>query len=532
MHALEYKILTIFKKDPEKEFSTTDIVKEVFEREYGQIKEALVSGFPDNESRKTAQQRKGELHRKILYHLNKLVTDEILKISKVEAKGEKHFMLALAPGEYVIEKRQHKILISKPEIPSIPIDVYEEKKIIKKYDKESWVSRLNAVLIQPQQHRDLTYISSLISKVFSYINDAIGIYRFAEIIEKNSAGHMQNFLHKLSIDCQDYNKEASILLELGQTSDQLKIIEFLESYAQLNPDKIHIVFSLNPQELQKNRKTIEAAVRLFASQKRKINIVNRQLHSSPYIIGKAGTYTFNDAEWELLRKEKIQEEMMVCSQISLLVDVYRFYKNYASAQEFRNMIMKAAKTLLVSNRIQRTNASHYFLELNKIIEPYASAFYFLSQNTIRFWNYDLDRPEQQHFIELLESCKEEVEKFCRTEETIYKSCGIPIRFRIQFSSKFSRYDQEMFSQMTYVKSTIRKSKDLEKESITQFIEEREKLFKVFAGSDRVRFFRAGEYRMADIIHEFSHILNNHELAFFCYDFSDRRGDLSLHQFIE
>ncbi|MFH1072687.1 MAG: hypothetical protein V1743_04630 [Nanoarchaeota archaeon] len=532
MHDLEYKILTIFKKDPEKEFSTTEIVKEVFEKEYGEIKEALMSGITDIESKKAAHQKKGELHRKILYHLNKLVTDEILKISKTEAKGEKHFMLALSPGEYVIEKHQRKILISKPEIPSIPIDAYEEKKIIKKFDKESWVSRFNALLIQPHQHRDLAYISNLISKVFSYVNDAIGIYGFEQFIEKNTPESIQNFIHKLSIDCQDYNKEVSIIIELNQVKDQFKIIEFLETYAQLNPDKIHIIFSLDSQELQKSRKIIETAVRLFASQKRKVNIANRQLHSSPYIIGKAGTYTFNDAEWELLRKENIREEMMVCGQISLLIDVFRFYKHYSSAQEFRNMIMKAAKTLLVSNRIQRTNASHYFLELNRIVEPYASAFYFLSQNTIRFWNYDLERPEQQHFIELLESCKEEVEKFCRTEETIYKSCGIPIRFRIHFSSKFSRYDQEMFSQMTYIKSTIRKTKDLEKETITRFIEEREKLFKVFGGCDRMRFFRTGEYRMADIIHEFSHILNNHELAFFCYDFSDRRGDLSLHQFIE
>jgi len=44
---------------------------------------------------------------------------------------------------------------------------------------------------------------------------------------------------------------------------------------------------------------------------------------------------------------------------------------------------------------------------------------------------------QNYVIELIKSTKEEIDNFCVSEETIYKSCGMPTRFKVAFSCLFN-----------------------------------------------------------------------------------------------
>jgi len=42
-----------------------------------------------------AKRKKFQLHRKLLYYLNKLIDEKILRISRIQEKGEKTFALAI-----------------------------------------------------------------------------------------------------------------------------------------------------------------------------------------------------------------------------------------------------------------------------------------------------------------------------------------------------------------------------------------------------------------------------------------------------
>ena len=61
--------------------------------------------------------------------------------------------------------------------------------------------------------------------------------------------------------------------------------------------------------------------------------------------------------------------------------------------------------------------------------------------------------------------------------------------------------------------------------------EKEKIFEVFDGGDRIRFFRNGQINPKDIEREVSIILNTYKLPFFCYDFGGVHGNLKLTSFI-
>ena len=83
MNKTEYNLLLFFKKNPEKEFSTTDILVNIFPEDYKDTEKVFKNQFADKQMLNKAKRKKGQLHRKILYYLNNLVEEDILKISKI-----------------------------------------------------------------------------------------------------------------------------------------------------------------------------------------------------------------------------------------------------------------------------------------------------------------------------------------------------------------------------------------------------------------------------------------------------------------
>ena len=82
----------LFKKNPQKEFSTTEIAEEAYKEEFYEIEASLKRSINDKGTILKAKREKGKLHRRLLHQLNKLVNDEILSVIKVTGKGEKHFI--------------------------------------------------------------------------------------------------------------------------------------------------------------------------------------------------------------------------------------------------------------------------------------------------------------------------------------------------------------------------------------------------------------------------------------------------------
>jgi hypothetical protein len=125
MHTIEQRILNKFKKEPLREISTTEIVREACPEEYSRIIEGLHSELSDKKNFLLAKRKKGQLHRKILYHLNDLIKNNILKVSSVKGKGEKYFSLAIDEGQLVVEKKNTQVVITKPTISTSMIEDYE-----------------------------------------------------------------------------------------------------------------------------------------------------------------------------------------------------------------------------------------------------------------------------------------------------------------------------------------------------------------------------------------------------------------------
>ncbi|MFT4304622.1 MAG: hypothetical protein ACMXX8_00890, partial [Candidatus Woesearchaeota archaeon] len=143
MREEEAKIIEMFKGSKNIELSTSEIVKKLYRNDYKKINDEISNNiFDDKEKSEKLKRHKAQLHRKTLYHINKLVKDDILKVSKILGKGEKYFELAIGhENELIFQKsKKRKIVISKPTIPAMPIEGYEQKNIIKKFEEATWMS--------------------------------------------------------------------------------------------------------------------------------------------------------------------------------------------------------------------------------------------------------------------------------------------------------------------------------------------------------------------------------------------------------
>ena len=57
------------------------------------------------------------------------------------------------------------------------------------------------------------------------------------------------------------------------------------------------------------------------------------------------------------------------------------------------------------------------------------------------------------------------------------------------------------------------------------------LSRIFNGCDRLRIFRKGNPDENDVINEFNILLTGFNIPFFCYDFQQRQGILTLDNFM-
>ncbi len=293
---------------------------------------------------------------------------------------------------------------------------------------------------------------------------------------------------------------------------------------------------MNTKELQKNEYFFEKVIELFSKAKIQIHIKNQECYDAPYILGRAGPYTFSEEEWNLYREEfKEKITALVCGQSTIAVDVEKFFDEEHSSHHFREFILNVSKSLLYANSMQRSRSNEYFKYLVQINKPHVNSLLAYSRSYIRFWNYGWKEKkiEPELFMNLIKSTKDVVDEFCKSEETIYKSCGMPTRFKIGFSCAFAGSTEKNFSQQKFKKIIIRKIEDIYSPEVKKLIFEKEKIFDMFDGGDRLRFFRGGEFEIKEVAREINIILNTYKIPFFCYDFGKVKGtDLSLSSFME
>lgn len=536
MHKIEYKILNLFKKNPFTELSTSDIVRRLFPTEMRQIDTVLESRMSDKKKLQQAKQKRGKLHRQILHHLNKLVKEDIISLSREGSHGVKYFVPNLSEGEeLIIGKQKRKIMISKPQMPAVPIEGYEQRGIIKRYEGDTWVERINSLLIECTNFNSLEELHKTIIACFGNINDTICLNNFEHVSRYYKSTELHDFIGSITKECEDYGKNLSIIIDFSHQKDEKKLVSVLRHYFEKFDSKhVRWIFDLDSRQLMKNTAFVTACIETFSHYKANMYFKNKALSKSPHFVGAAGPYTFDEDEWELYEKEYQKNiKGIACSQTAVAIDVKKMFNKDKKLTNMPELLINIAKTLLAVNSIQRTRSLDYFksiISMNKSLEKESFLF---SSNYIRFWNYGWKEENIDIYsvIEAIQEAKKEVDTFCKSQETIYLSCGIPTRFKILFSCAFKRFGDNILGGEKYYRTIIRRLEDLYSDETKETLLPKEKIFELFDGGDRIRFFRNGDIRPKDIEREISIILNTWRLPFFCYDFGGIHGNLKLTTFI-
>lgn len=546
MHAIEQKILQCFARQPGRDISTSELVKFVFSEEYFELKNYIHNEENDKEVIKIGKRRKARLHRKLLYHINKLYEEKIIKLIRTQGRGEKYFVLSKdLTSDSKKEDDANKILKSfshfdEDKSTLFGLETYEESKIVKRFDPGNWINKINSIIIETQNKR-MKEIYNLLLDIYPVFNDAVALNDFEDVLDKENLQEVTSYLKKINIDTKDYNKYLNIILDLSKIKDSVKVSDFIGAYAELNPDKIFIIFKTNSKNLKNNTRFMKHIIKLFSENKIRINIFNTDMKKAPLFIGRAGTYTINDSEWELYKKFTKGKTLGLCaSETTLYVDVYRFFKEKRTYSEFRDFLIKSAKALLLATTAQRKKSDLLFKPLKEYNEGNQNKFFQSSYNYIRLWNYDTnvssdkkndDEDSFSDFESLLKVCSEEITEFCKTEETIFKSCGIPITFKVVLSSAFRRFDKDFLSPRKYNKVTIKGMNDFHSTELIEYLKKREALCSIFKGGDRVRFFRSINFTPDETLQEFNYLMNNYRFPLITYDFNTRKGEVTLDNFI-
>jgi len=535
MTSTEYGILSLFKEKPNTELSTGEIVERVFNDEFSEIKDKFDNPISDKTRIFEAKREKAKLHRKVLYYLNKLTNDDILKIIRQGNKGEKFFSLALSQFEEMqLERNKKHITIIKHDIASSKIEGYREEKVLFKYNKESWVNKLNSLLINSAYYNNIDTLYKVINELFSSINDVIALNDFEHIILNNTIDDFKKFLIQIDQDCKDNGKTVCLIFDAKNfKKDQLNKLFFaVKHYNNIKPKHIRIIFDLKRKYLQEFHSFFEQVINMFSQSKIKLYIKNNQVHSAPYILGKAGPYTFDENDWKIYSDElSSQAPCISCGQVSVAIDIARFFELGNSISDFRSFMLKTAQTMFTVNSMQRKNSDTYFRKLVNTNKPLAKEILGFGRNYIRFWNY-ISVQNNQNFdmLKLLESVKKDIDNFCVSQETIYQACGMPTRFKISFSCAFDDFTKEKLKDQKFQYVHIAKTSDMHAKEIRKEILLHEDSFKILDGGERLRIHRSGG-DSGEIPHELNFILSSFNIPFICYDFGEIKGkDVKLTSF--
>ncbi len=545
MHPTEQKIIQKFGSDPAREFSTNDLVRLVFSGEYEEARKYIYNEQNDKSITLLGKRKKARLHRKLLYYLSRLEQEGLLRVTRTEGRGEKFFVLNA--DKEVITKRDKALrsvlstinIKETSDVSLFGLESYEESKMVKRYDSQNWINRINSLVIESSIRNDINSLYQLITEIYPSYNDVLGINGFEEKVSSEDLQDLRAFIKKCDIDMRDYNKYLNIIIDLSKVKDSVKLTDFVESFASIKPSKIYIIFQANSRTISGHTRFIKQLIKHFAESKIRINMQNKDLKEAPYMIGRAGAYTFSEEEWAAYNEEfKGKTIGLCCSETSLYIDVHRFFRERKSFTEFRDFLGKAAKALLMASTAQRKKSDVFFKTINQLNKGHQNKFFAYSFSFIRLWNYDLSQfpeantEEYKNFETLIKSCAEDLDEFCKSEETIFKSCGIPIRFKVLLSSAFRRFDPEFLSPRKYKKVTVRGIHDFQEPGLLEYLRRREELMAIFRHNDRVRFFRAPNFLYEEVISEFNFLLNGFNIPLFSYDFKPRIGELTLDSFID
>lgn len=531
MHSIELKIIQLLGQDISKEWSTTQLVQKIFSSEFEEVNINIHSS--DKVKVLEAKRKKAQLHRKILYHVNKLVEENFIFVTKVKGKGEKYF--ALNKDKKVENKRDEKVRSVFENLAHTAIDSsilsglekFEENKIINVFSENNWTNKLNAILLNPIKNSAKLY--QRISDIYQNYNDVLGIYDFQETIEHQTIEEILRFLKKIDVDSIDYNKRICLNIDTTTMTNASKMQSFVESFSAIAPKNISCIFMITNESLKINNKLFKEIVKLFSEHKIRLNIQNKNLNEVPIIIGRAGTYNIPLTQWKQYIKNVANQVIGISlADTSIAIDLRKVFLDPQPFKLLKELISKSAKALIIGSSAQRRRSDMIFTKINELNKPNQHKFFEYTTSMIRLWNYDLEKEYFDQLVVHLQGSAIELEQFSKAQRTIFRACGLPITVNISLSSALRKFTNK-FSKRKYNKITIHSKKDLLSEEIKHYIEQRQQLLEIMS-SDRIRFFRAEETNNKKIVDELFVLLEIYRIPLFAYDFKKRQGETTLDSF--
>jgi len=522
MEKTKHSIISVFKLKG-CELSTNNLASTIYS-EYSELEKS---------NNKDSKRKIAKFNRRLLHHINKLIDDGILRLSKHGEKGKKFYVLNIGDDEEITEispKYKKRITITKPALPILPIEGYEEQGIVLKYQDSSWVERLNSIIILCNKIKNKDQLENAIQRTFSVVNDCICLENFEEIINNEKTEPLINFIEKLNSQCQDYGKLINCAVNISRIKKQ-NLIKILDKISSQKINKIIFIYVLDKTDFKENFNFLKSIVSAYIKNKKFIYIRNNQLLKAPAFIGSAGPYYFSEKEW----KERRKNPFYACSQSSIIIDVNKFHSIYGlDIEKFSQLMINISKSFLSSNSIQRRKAGYYFREMFKIKGSDRRELLELSRNYIRLWNYGVSEPniDQELVINMISEANKKMMEFARAEETIYNSCGMTTRFKLALSCA-SVTSSEKLTPPKYKKIEIKNIEDIYHSKIKKEILDREKISNLFEGGNEITFNKIGSnFDTESILRDISVIMDNLNFPLFSYNFKYIAGDMKLTSFFK
>ncbi len=514
------EVLELFKKNSDVELSTSYIARKIYPEEYEEVLEVLSGKFPTKEEKKRAQRKKSKIHRRILHHLNKMVERDILEVKKRGESGEKYFGLAIEPGEEIIydTARKKKIEISRPVLPSLPIESYESSGVVKRFKKDNWILKLDSILLESKKFSSEN-LYRVITTSLDYINDVLGLNSFEHLVSKLSTDELLKFFEKLSRDLKDFNKTVSLIIDFSRLAieDREKLLLLLEEFK--GSENLNMVFEFDSMTLNQQKNYLEEIVPMILG--REIYIKNKNIDDVPVWVGTAGPYTFERKKWEKQKEKTKMANLLCCSQSTLFLDFKKFMRENGNVgkKNFKELFEKSYRSLFMGSSIQRKNKYNFFekiLDINE--EGSKKEFFIYSRDYLRTWNMGTisARFDNKTVIDLMENLKKDMDEFCAAESTIYKSCGMPIEFKVAMAPGYGDKLSGL-SKSIREPPVIEDVQDVYSESFKEKISLIDKLSHIFDGGNIVKIVRKGSPTSEDILQELNAIINSYGFELFRYE---------------
>ena len=445
------------------------------------------------------------VHERILAHLEAndvATTDELL--AAIEPEGDVmrarkrllyHLQQLERTGEIaVIERRAHGLKVYRRITTRIightPPTAFEEQGVFVRAHEGDWGASVDSIVIDGSSRDRMIERMILVSKV----SDAI-------CITDPSPENERLF------DAIEKRDDIEITISLSATS--LNEWHRAERLERITESRAHLIIRVTAAQFSSLslRSALNRSAELAIGNGGEWYVQNLDSHPTPIFVGRLGPHTF-DAH------ERSDTRLLVCTQNTYCVDVNRFLRHHPLS-ELRHALLSSMEA------IGRTNIAVRSRIEDIIPEEYVSpGTLSLSRTYVRFWNYGLKEPtiEQETVLMLLKNTKETLEQFATGQETIYTSCGMPLRFRLGFAPLFSSAIPRSFSAKRFSRLHVSSTNQLMSEPVQSMLRDREHTSALFSGGDRVRIHRHPDVDAETILRESLWIHKTYSLPLVCYSF--------------